>query len=65
MRLGHPDRVLALTGDVGGMAFLDEATANESRHLRLVLDDENAHEGMFAVLDESCMRERPGALTTV
>ena len=42
-RLGHPERVVAGPGDVGGVALLDQAPAEQARHLELVLDDQDPH----------------------
>jgi hypothetical protein len=48
------------------MAFLGQAAADEGRHPRLVFDEENPHSaGIFAVPDESQMRETLSALTAV
>ena len=42
-RRRHPERLLARSGDVGGVALLAQAAPYEPGHLRLVLDDQNPH----------------------
>ena len=39
--------VLALGGNVGGIALMAKATTDQPRHLHLVLDDQNSHLGPF------------------
>ena len=56
MRLRHPERVLAGRRDVGAVALLDEPAPDQSRHLHLVLDDQDAHTGILRLLDEREMR---------
>ena len=56
----HPERVLALGGDVGGDPLLPQALADQAGHLGLVLDDQNAHLGSprLSREDERRMKSR-------
>ena len=40
---GHPDGVVAGARDVDRVALLDQAAAEQVRHLQLVLDDQDPH----------------------
>jgi hypothetical protein len=42
-RQRHPERLVARRGDVDRVALLGEAAPEETRHLQLVLDHEDAH----------------------
>jgi hypothetical protein len=55
-RAGHPEGVLAAARDVGGVALLDQAAADERRHLQLVFDDQRSHGFIVGALDERAMR---------
>src|SRR5262249_5516993 len=57
----HPDGVLAARRDVRGEPLLDEAAADQTRHPRLVLDDQHAHAPIVPRGDERRMkRHTPG-----
>jgi hypothetical protein len=47
VRLGHPERVLALRCHVGGQPFREQAAADEARHPQLVLDYEHARAALI------------------
>jgi hypothetical protein len=51
MRLRHPDSVLPARDHVGGVPVpvLLEAAANETRHLHVVFDHQNAHRSILIV----------------
>ena len=46
--LDHPQRVLAVGGDVCCVALLAQAAGDQGRHLRFVLDDEHPHSAIVA-----------------